>query len=54
LKPLQGDRGFHLIFVEEIVKPKLTEEVALQIRMNLFGEWIREKVREVEFELGNE
>ncbi|TRT49343.1 MAG: hypothetical protein EWV85_17025 [Microcystis aeruginosa Ma_QC_C_20070703_M131] len=34
------DRGFHLIFVEEILKPKLTEELALQIGVDLFNGWI--------------
>ncbi|MEG3440329.1 peptidylprolyl isomerase [Pannus brasiliensis CCIBt3594] len=53
LKPLLGDRGFHLIFVEEIVQPKLTEELVLQIGVDLFGRWIEEKLQEVEFELGN-
>jgi parvulin-like peptidyl-prolyl isomerase len=53
LKPLQGDRGFHLIFVEEIVKPKLTEELALQIGVDLFNGWVKEKIREIEYELSN-
>jgi parvulin-like peptidyl-prolyl isomerase len=53
LKPLQGDRGFHLIFVEEILKPKLTEELALQIRAELFNGWVKEKIQEIKYELSN-
>lgn len=53
LKPVQGDRGFHLIFVEEIVKPKLTEELALQIGVDLFNGWMKEKMQEIEYEFSN-
>ncbi|MFM7793498.1 MAG: peptidylprolyl isomerase, partial [Microcystis panniformis] len=53
LKPLQGDRAFHLIFVEEILKPKLTEELSLQIGVDLFNGWIKEKIQEIEYELSN-
>jgi hypothetical protein len=53
LKPLQGDRGFHLIFVEEILKPKLTEELALKIGVDLFNAWVKEKIQEIEYELSN-
>jgi len=53
LNPLQGDRGFHLVFVEEILKPKLTEELALQIGVDLFNGWMKEKIQEIEYELGN-
>jgi hypothetical protein len=47
------DRGFHLIFVEEILKPKLTEELALQIGVDLFNGWVKEKIQEIEYELSN-
>jgi parvulin-like peptidyl-prolyl isomerase len=53
LKPMQGDRGFHLIFVEEIVKPKLNEELALQIGVDLFNGWVKEKMQEIEYEFSN-
>ena len=49
----ESDRAFHLIFVEEIVKPKLTEELALQIRVELFNGWVKEKIQEIEYELSN-
>ena len=49
----ERDRGFHLIFVEEILKPKLTEELALQIAVDLFNAWMKEKIQEIEYELGN-
>ena len=49
----ESDRGFHLIFVEEILKPKLTEELALQIAVDLFNAWMKEKIQEIEYELGN-
>jgi parvulin-like peptidyl-prolyl isomerase len=53
LKPLHGDRGFHLIFVEEIVKPKLNEELALQIGIELFNGWVKEKIQEIEYDFSN-
>lgn len=47
------DRGFHLIFVEEILKPKLTEGLALKIGVDLFNAWVKEKIQEIEYELSN-
>ena len=47
------DRGFHLIFVEEILKPKLTEELALKIGVELFNGWVKEKIQEIKYEFSN-
>ncbi|MCZ8120342.1 MAG: hypothetical protein O9295_20420 [Microcystis sp. LE18-22.4A] len=49
----ESDRAFHLIFVEEILKPKLTEELALKIGVDLFNGWVKEKIQEIEYELSN-
>ena len=51
LKPILTSKGVYLILVEEIVKSQLTEEVAFQIGFDLFNQWLKEKIQEVEYEL---
>lgn len=51
LKPISTSKGISLILVEEIIKPQLTEELAAQISLNLFDGWLKEKVKEIEYEL---
>lgn len=51
LKPITTSKGISLILVEEIIKPKLTEELAAQIGITLFDRWLKEKVKEIEYEL---
>jgi parvulin-like peptidyl-prolyl isomerase len=46
LKPILTSRGFHLIFVEELIEPILDEELQREIMANLFDEWIQEKLDE--------
>jgi hypothetical protein len=54
LKPITTSKGTSLILVEEIIKPELTEELAAQISLNLFDRWLKEKVKEIEYELVDE
>jgi parvulin-like peptidyl-prolyl isomerase len=44
LKPILTARGFHLVFVEELVQPLLNEEIRLKILTHMFNEWLQEKL----------
>lgn len=48
LKPILTSKGLHLIFVEEIIQPQLDNKVRQQIISNLFTEWLKIQVEEVE------
>jgi PPIC-type PPIASE domain len=43
LKPIITSSGIHLIFVEEIIKPHLDDQLSQQICFNLFNEWINKE-----------
>jgi PPIC-type PPIASE domain len=40
IKPITTSSGVHLIFVEEIIKPQLDEQLGQQICTDLFNEWL--------------
>jgi parvulin-like peptidyl-prolyl isomerase len=48
LKPIITSEGVHLILVEEIVQPQLDEKLRSQIMSNLFSEWLKQQIAEVE------
>lgn len=48
LKPIVTSMGVHLIMVEEIIQPKLDEQLHNQIMSALFSEWIQQRLEEVE------
>lgn len=48
LKSILTSKGLHLIFVEEIIQPQLDNKVRQQIISNLFTEWLKRQVEEVE------
>jgi hypothetical protein len=48
IKPIVTSKRVHLIFVEELIQPQLDNELRYQIRSDLFGEWVKKKVEEVE------
>jgi parvulin-like peptidyl-prolyl isomerase len=54
LKPIVTAQTVYLILVEEIIKPQLTKVLAEQIGLDLFTQWLKEKVQEVEYELVGE
>ncbi|MCU0535573.1 MAG: peptidylprolyl isomerase [Hydrococcus sp. Prado102] len=54
LKPILTSHGVYLILVEELIKPELTEELALKIKISLFDSWLKQKVKAVEYELVND
>lgn len=53
LKPIVISKEVHLILVEEIIQPQLTEELAFQIGVDLFNAWLKEKIQAIEYELVN-
>ncbi|HBL62351.1 MAG TPA: peptidylprolyl isomerase [Cyanobacteria bacterium UBA8803] len=48
LKPIMTSQGIHLIFVEEMIQPTLTEKVRLEIISDLFTAWLKRKSEQVE------
>jgi parvulin-like peptidyl-prolyl isomerase len=48
LKPMTTSKGAHIIMVEEIIKPELTEEVHLKIISDLFTDWLKQQVNSAE------
>jgi parvulin-like peptidyl-prolyl isomerase len=49
LKPIVTSSGVNLIFVEEIIQPELDAKLASQIMFNLFDEWLKQQIEQVEF-----
>ncbi|QYX33840.1 peptidylprolyl isomerase [Sphaerospermopsis torques-reginae] len=47
IKPIITAKGVRLIFVEEIIKPELNDELHLQIGTELLGEWIHKQAEVV-------
>ena len=48
LKPIITAKGVHLIKVEEIIQPELTEQIRYQILGELFTDWLKKQVENVE------
>jgi parvulin-like peptidyl-prolyl isomerase len=48
LKPIVTSKGLHLILVEEIIQPQLDNKLRNQILTDLFNEWIKRQMKEVE------
>jgi parvulin-like peptidyl-prolyl isomerase len=48
LKPIITPKGAHLIWVEEIIKPQLDEPLRLQIMRDLFGNWLKQQIADLE------
>jgi parvulin-like peptidyl-prolyl isomerase len=48
LKPIQTNLGFHLILVEEIIKPKLDNKLKVFIISELFLNWLEREVRNID------
>ncbi|GAB1541212.1 hypothetical protein NUACC21_38820 [Scytonema sp. NUACC21] len=51
LKPIITSQGVHLIFVEEIIQPTLDEMLRSKILSDLFSEWLKEQVEQLEVEV---
>ncbi|BAZ13505.1 hypothetical protein NIES4071_53440 [Calothrix sp. NIES-4071] len=48
LKPIITSKGAHLIWVEEIIKPQLDEQLRSQIIGELFAVWLKEQIEQLE------
>jgi parvulin-like peptidyl-prolyl isomerase len=48
LKPIVTPKGVHLIWVEEIIKPELNEELRVKILGNLFAAWLKQRIQQFE------
>lgn len=48
LKPITTAKGVHLIFVEEIIKPELDNQLRAQILSDLFSEWLKKQNEQLE------
>jgi PPIC-type PPIASE domain len=47
IKPIINAVGIHLIQVEEIIEPKLDEQIHQQILTEMFDSWMTEKIEEI-------
>ena len=48
LKPIVTSKGVHLVLVEEMIQPQLDEKLRQIISANLFSEWLKEQIAEVD------
>jgi parvulin-like peptidyl-prolyl isomerase len=48
LKPIVTSKGVHLIFVEEIIQPELSNKVCYEILSDLFEGWLKQQIEQVE------
>jgi parvulin-like peptidyl-prolyl isomerase len=48
IKPITTNKGFHLIWVEEIIKAELNEVIYQEIRRQIFMEFLRVKIKDIE------
>lgn len=48
LKPIISSQGVHLIRVEDIIEPQLTELLRYQILSELFSQWLEQKTQQLE------
>jgi parvulin-like peptidyl-prolyl isomerase len=48
LKPIITYKGVHLIMVEEIIQPELSEKLSYQIISAFFAEWVKQQIEQVE------
>lgn len=48
LKPILTPIGAHLILVEELIEPQLTEMLRLKILSDLFSQWLQQQIEQVE------
>jgi parvulin-like peptidyl-prolyl isomerase len=48
IKPIITQKGVHLIWVEEMIKPELNEQLRIQILGDLFGVWLKQQIEQLE------
>jgi parvulin-like peptidyl-prolyl isomerase len=54
IKPIMTAQGIHLILVEELIQPKLGENLSYEILSNLFSTWLNEQVQKFEVSVINQ
>ena len=47
LKPILTSKGVYLIILEEIIQPELDGNLRKKIKINLFSQWIEQKVKQI-------
>ncbi|MBW4509296.1 MAG: peptidylprolyl isomerase [Scytonematopsis contorta HA4267-MV1] len=53
LKPIVTSKGIHIILVEEIIQPKLNNAMRHQICSELFDEWLKQQIEQIEIITNN-
>ncbi len=48
LKPIITSKGVHLIMVEEIIQPELSEKLRYKIMSEFFAKWLKQQIEHVE------
>ncbi len=48
IKPVTTPKGVHLIWVEEIIQPKLDEQLHEKIVMQLFDSWLKQQTEQIQ------
>jgi parvulin-like peptidyl-prolyl isomerase len=51
LQPIVTAKGVHLVFVEEIIQVELNNQLAYQIGIDLFQQWLKQKMEQVNLQL---
>jgi parvulin-like peptidyl-prolyl isomerase len=51
LRPIVTAKGVHLVFVEEIIQVELNNQLAYQIGIDLFQQWLKQQIKEVNLQL---
>jgi parvulin-like peptidyl-prolyl isomerase len=51
LKPIITTTGIHVILVEEIIQPKLDEQIRKQILGDLFSQWLKQQTEKLEIRI---
>ena len=51
IKPIVTSKGVHLIWVEEIIQPKLDELLHMKIQQDLFYYWLKQQIEQVDIDI---
>jgi len=51
LRPIVTSSGTHLIWVEELIQPRLDELIRYKILSDLFSEWLKGQIEQFEIEI---
>ncbi|MDF5730095.1 MAG: peptidylprolyl isomerase [Rhizonema sp. PD38] len=51
IKPIVSSKGVHLIWVEEIIHPKLDEALRMNIQQDLFSSWLKQQIEQADVDI---